>query len=160
MSDESKNVSFEHVIKESMEAIDSYLTELQVPIPGRVDLAAHEFVEFCILDVKGDTKKDYLLRPWFRFVYRTVRRWYEDKYGAALHRPDAFFEGACEILGSLFRLQVPMHSQARTIGVLAVQSYDPAVRFSESDKALLQSSAPTVAAADRTQTHRSGDARQ
>src|SRR3546814_3981135 len=35
-------------------------------------------------------------------------------------------------------LGVPMHSQARTIGVLAVQSYDPAVRFSEGDKALLQ----------------------
>jgi hypothetical protein len=109
MGDESKDVSFERTIKEWMVPIDSQLTKLRVPIPDRVDLAAQEFVEFCILDIKGDSKEDYLLRRWFRFVYRTVRRWYEDKYSAALRRPDLFFVGACEILGSLFRLRVPMH---------------------------------------------------
>ncbi len=44
-------------------------------------------------------------------------------------------------------LGVPLRSQARTIGVLAVQSYDPAVRFSESDRALLQFVSTQVAAA-------------
>ncbi|PKM16404.1 MAG: hypothetical protein CVV12_02920 [Gammaproteobacteria bacterium HGW-Gammaproteobacteria-2] len=44
-------------------------------------------------------------------------------------------------------LGVPLRSQARTIGVLAVQSYDSAVRFSESDKALLQFVSTQVAAA-------------
>lgn len=50
-------------------------------------------------------------------------------------------------------LGVPMHSQARTIGVLAVQSYDPAVRFSESDKALLQFVSTQVAAAIERAQH-------
>jgi len=44
-------------------------------------------------------------------------------------------------------LGVPMQVQSRTIGVLAVQSYDPAIRFSESDKALLQFVSTQVAAA-------------
>ncbi len=109
MSDEPKNASFERAIREWMVPIDAHLSDLRIPIPDRVLLAAHEFVEYCILEINGDTKENYLFRPWFRFIHRTIRRWYEKKYGAALHRPDEVFLGVCEILGALFRLRVPTH---------------------------------------------------
>jgi diguanylate cyclase (GGDEF)-like protein/PAS domain S-box-containing protein len=44
-------------------------------------------------------------------------------------------------------LGVPLRARGCTIGVLAVQSYDPAVRFSDSDKELLQFVSTQIAAA-------------
>ena len=52
---------------------------------------------------------------------------------------------------SLDWLGVPLVAQRRTIGALIVQSYDPEVRYTESDKALLQFvSAQIAAAIERT----------
>jgi len=104
---ESQYPSFEHAIKEWMVIIDAYLTELRVQIPDRIMLAAQEFVERGIVKIEGDTKENYFVRPWFQFVHQAIHRWYKEKYGSALHRPDEVFLGACEILGSLFRLRVP-----------------------------------------------------
>lgn len=109
MNDESQYASFERAIREWMVPIDARLTESRVQIPDRVMLAAQEFVEYCILEIEGDTKEDYFVRPWFQFIHRTIQRWYKEKYGSALHRPDDVFLGACEILGSLFQLRVPRH---------------------------------------------------
>lgn len=100
---------FEWAIREWMIPIDKYLSDQRVPIPDRIWAAAHEFVDYCIIEIEGDTKEDFLFRPWFQFVHRVIRRWYEEKYGAALHRPDDVYLGACEIFGSLFQLRVPAY---------------------------------------------------
>lgn len=66
MNNESKNALFEQAVREWMTLIDARLSNLRVPIPDRILLAAHEFVDVCILDIDG-------------FVHRAITRWYRQE---------------------------------------------------------------------------------
>ena len=90
-----------------MSAIDKNLTEQGIPIPDRVMRAAPLFVEYAVEEVKGDTKENYLSRPWFRAIHNPIQKWYEAKYGVALRRPPKLFSGVIEIHGVPFQLEVP-----------------------------------------------------
>ena len=96
--------SFEDAIRICVLPIDEYLAELRVPIPNRVLRAALLFVEHNIQEIKGDSKDDFIHKCWFQFIFRTIRSWYEQKYGPSFKRPDAFLIGACELSGSFFEL--------------------------------------------------------
>lgn len=96
------------IVREEMHTIDAILIEAQVPIRDRTLKAACIFVECCILEVKGATKENMFLEPWFKTIYQAAQSWYQEKYGSALERatPDALL-GACVILGAPFALKVP-----------------------------------------------------
>lgn len=100
--------SLEQAIRMCIAPIDAYLVDLRVPIPDRVLDAARMFVDHCVIEIKGDSKDDYIQKGWFQFIFRTTRSWYEEKYGSALKRPEAVLVGACEIEGSSFQLHVPI----------------------------------------------------
>lgn len=99
--------SFEEAINLCVVPIDEHLSERRVPIPDRVLQAALIFVENNIVDIRGDSKDDFIQKEWFQFIFRTIRGWYENKYGAALNRLDQFLIGACEIAGAFFQIRVP-----------------------------------------------------
>lgn len=94
-------------IREWMTPIDAALTEAGVQAPDRVRAAAEIFVGHCILEIEGETKEKYYLRPWFRRLCGVVRGWYVEQYGASLNRPNEVLVGVCEIRGSLFEAHIP-----------------------------------------------------
>ena len=100
--------SFEDAIRTCVIPIDEHLAELRIPVPDRVLRAALLFVEYNIQGIKGDSKDDFIQKSWFQFIFRTIRSWYEERYGAAVKRPEAFLLGACEVAGAFFEIRVPV----------------------------------------------------
>src|ERR1700731_4383787 len=100
--------SLEEAVRLCVVPIDEHLVELNVPLPDRVLQAALLFVEHNIVSIEGDSKDDFLGKPWFKVIYQTISSWYENKYNAALKRPDPRMTGVCKMAGALFKLKIPI----------------------------------------------------
>jgi len=79
--------SFENGIKEVLESqlpiFDDILAESQKPLSERPLAAAFYFVDYCIVNIKGDSKENFLEKEWFRSIYKLIKQWYDNRYGAA-----------------------------------------------------------------------------
>jgi len=70
-------------IAERLALIDEYLSSAETPVPQRVTQAAFMFVQDWIIDISGDDKTDFALKPWFAVIYHHVEEWYREHYGPA-----------------------------------------------------------------------------
>ena len=108
MIEKFEPASLEEAVRICVVPIDEHLAELRVPIPDRTLQAALLFVKHNILEIEGDSKDDFTDKVWFQTIYRTIREWYEKRYGAAAKRPAIFLLGACEVAGALFEIRIPV----------------------------------------------------
>ena len=76
--------SLSDFINEQLPLIDQQFTADRKPLPMRPLAAAQFIVERCIEEIQGDTKDDYLNRPWFASLYRLITEWYEARYADAM----------------------------------------------------------------------------
>ena len=105
--------SFENGIKELLEyqlpIFDDILAEGQKPSSERPLAAAFYFVDYCIVDIKGDTKENFLEKEWFKSIYKLIKQWYDDRYGAARKSiKDSFALGVVLIYKTPFELNIPL----------------------------------------------------
>lgn len=76
--------TFEEVIAELLPPIDESLAERDVPLHQRPHKAAMMIVEHCTLDIKGESKDGYLIKPWFGSLLAATIDWYKRIYDKAL----------------------------------------------------------------------------
>lgn len=60
----------------------------------------HQFViEHFVVEIKGDTKDNYLSKPWFVSFFDPILKWYERRYGkSAPHFSSISFHRSCSLL--------------------------------------------------------------
>lgn len=105
--------SFENGIKEFLEyqlpIFDDILAEGQTPLSKRPLAAAFYFVDYCIVEIKGDTKEKFLEKEWFKSIYKLIKQWYDERYGAARKsRKEYIANGAVLIYKTPFELSIPL----------------------------------------------------
>jgi HEPN domain-containing protein len=100
---------FADAIRENLPDIDFILAGWEIDPSERPLHAAYLFVQGCVVSIKGDTKDDFLSKPWFGEIYRVVQRWYVERYGDRLRgaRRQAL-TGVVLFLNSVFRVDVPI----------------------------------------------------
>lgn len=79
--------TFEGYLNETLPMIDEYFDRINHEVHKRPFLAACQIVDFFILDIKGDTKDNYLVKPWFVELCHRVGDWYARRYGEAIILP-------------------------------------------------------------------------
>ena len=105
--------SFENGIKEILDyqlpIFDDILAESQKPLSERPLAAALDFVEYCIVEIKGDTKDKFLEKEWFKSIYKLTKQWYDERYDAARKsRNDYTALGAVLIYKTPFEINIPL----------------------------------------------------
>lgn len=105
--------SFKNGIKEFLEyqlpIFDDILAESQKPLSERPLAAAFYFVDYCIVEIKGDTKDKFLEKEWFKSIYKLIKEWYDERYGAARNScKDSIALGATLIYKTPFELNIPL----------------------------------------------------
>lgn len=105
--------SFGNGIKEFLEyqlpIFDDILAESQKPLSERPLAAAFYFVDYCIVEIKGDTKDKFLEKEWFKSIYKLIKEWYDERYGAARNScKDSIALGATLIYKTPFELNIPL----------------------------------------------------
>lgn len=105
----NSNEALEMQLKEILPLIDGTLAETGVPIHKRVFTSACHFVEYFIVEVSGDTKEDFLLKPWFSVILQSVNKWYENRYGIKHTHPSQFTVlGLISHFDTPFLIRVPL----------------------------------------------------
>ena len=95
-------------LNEYLADIDEALSKRGVPVSKRPMEAACFFVEHNIREIKGDTKENYLLKPWFASIFRATQDWYKSRYGEPQVHPQPVLTGAVRHYGAFFLLRIPM----------------------------------------------------
>ena len=84
-------VELKDVVKETthwLELFDDEFALVNMPFYRRPLHAAMRLVQVGIKDVSGQSKDDYLLKPWFTEIVKQVIGWYEERYGAEALKPE------------------------------------------------------------------------
>lgn len=102
---EKKDTFFE-VVQENLLVIDPILAEMGISVTTRPLKAAIYFVEHCILDITGGTKKQYWNQQWFAVLFRHVQHWYTDFYGKSQDSTNQSLPGIIFIKNTPFRLNI------------------------------------------------------
>jgi HEPN domain-containing protein len=105
--------SFENGIKEVLETqlpiFDDILAESQKSLSERPLAAAFYFVDYCIVDIKGGSKENFLEKEWFRSIYKLIKQWYDDRYGSARKSiQDSIAHSVLLIHKTPFELNIPL----------------------------------------------------
>lgn len=79
--------TFEALLREVLPWIDEHLETSGTAVQERPLAAARQLVDHFVLAIEGDTKDNYLVKPWFAGIFQPVYKWYERRYGQALTRP-------------------------------------------------------------------------
>jgi hypothetical protein len=97
------------IVREQLSVIDDIMAARNVRLIHRPFEAAVLFVNECIIEIKGDTKEDFLEKRWFADIYEWVEAWYVDRYGSALTKKhEEHEESLVVIFGMPFRVKVPL----------------------------------------------------
>ncbi len=108
MNEETDNPKYlEDVLTGWLEEMDKAQSAVNEPIPHRAIAAACLFVEHEIVGIEGDTKENFMTRPWFKKLYTAVYNWYFQKYGSATKQADDPFRGVALFSGVPFNLRIP-----------------------------------------------------
>ena len=104
--------SYEDLLREALPWIDQKFMKDGKSVPSRPLAAARIIVEHFLVEIKGDTKDNYLSKLWFKGIYDPICRWYEARYGEELIR--SRYEqtrGLVLYLGAslLFRMPLVIH---------------------------------------------------
>lgn len=89
--------------------IDERFAKDGKPVHERPFAAAQVVVDLLIVQIEGDTKDNYLTKPWFAAIFGPVLKWYERRYGdALLTRRQAQTVGLVQYFGSPLTFRVPL----------------------------------------------------
>lgn len=105
--------TFENGLKEFIEyqlpIFDEILAERQKSLSERPLAAAFYFVNYCIVEIEGDTKENFLEKGWFKSIYKLIKQWYKGRYGDALKiTEDDIALGVVLIYKTPFQLKIPL----------------------------------------------------
>lgn len=101
--------SYEALLAETLPTLDEILTKENRPVHERPFEAARFIVDHMLVEVAGDTKDNYLIKPWFAGIYLPVVRWYEQRYGTELPHPKPpTAHGLVSHFGALYSLRVEL----------------------------------------------------
>ncbi|MFZ3287900.1 MAG: hypothetical protein WA191_13775 [Telluria sp.] len=101
--------SYEALLAETLPTLDEIFIKENLPVHERPFEAARFIVDHMIVEVSGDTKDNYLSKPWFAGIYLPVIRWYEQRYGTKLPHPKhPTAHGLVSHFGALYTLCVEL----------------------------------------------------
>lgn len=102
-------VDFDQFLKQVLPLLDGQMAILGTHIQDRPLSAARSIVDIYILSVKGDTKENYIEKPWFAQIFKSVRGWYERRYGVAMNKPRlAAVLGVFSYFDTPYLIRVPL----------------------------------------------------
>lgn len=109
--------TFESVVDELVTEIDAALAVRGTSLSQRPHQAAVFIAEHCVIEIKGDTKEGYLVKPWFGAILAEVVKWYKRIYGQALSSRNSDLQlAAVLILQTPFALRIPMTKRSPISG--------------------------------------------
>ena len=95
-------------IQQRIEEIDELLSMNGVDLRDKPMAAARFFVDELIIEIKGDTKEDYLEKPWFAEIYQTIKNWYQNRFGERLNsNTEKTTLGLVFFYSAMFILEIP-----------------------------------------------------
>jgi len=105
--------SFDNGLKEFLEyqlpVFDNILAESQKPLSERPLAAAFYFIDYCVVDIKGDSKDNFLEKEWFKSIYKLIKQWYDDRYGVERKSiKESIALGVLLIYKTPFELNIPL----------------------------------------------------
>ena len=100
--------SLQAYLNDFLPSIDQAFSTAGMPVSKRPMEAARFLVDHLVLEVSGDTKENYLLKPWFGSIFRPVQDWYKNRYGKAQVHPESVLAGAVKHHGALYLLRIPL----------------------------------------------------
>jgi hypothetical protein len=77
-------LTLESLLQESLHWIDEQFAKEGKPVHERPFAATRVIIEHFVVEIEGDTKDDYLSKPWFVGFFDPILKWYERRYGKAL----------------------------------------------------------------------------
>lgn len=109
MANKSSENNLYDFIEYQLPIFDEILAKSQKPLYQRPLAAAFYFVDYCIVDIKGDDKENFLEKKWFKSIYELIKKWYRDRYAEAMnHIKDDFALGVVLIYDTPFQLKIPL----------------------------------------------------
>lgn len=100
--------SFEGFLKETLPMIDEFFDKIDLEVHKRPLKAACQIVDHFLIEVEGDTKDDYFLKPWFIKICHSVDDWYALRYGeTAILPPKRLLLGLVTHHSTLYKLNIP-----------------------------------------------------
>ena len=101
--------TYEALLAELLPDLDEILAKKNRPVHERPFAAAKFIVDKMIVEVAGDTKDNYISKPWFAGILQPVVRWYEQRYGTNLTHPKTPAAiGLVSHFGALYALRVEL----------------------------------------------------
>jgi HEPN domain-containing protein len=96
-------------IEDQLPIFDEILADTQKPLSERPLAAALYFVNYCVVEIKGDNKENFLEKEWFKSIYKLIKQWYEDRYTNAMNfSKDSFATAVVLIYKTPFQLKIPL----------------------------------------------------
>ena len=109
MASNSSENGIKEFIEYQLPIFDDILAESQKPLHERPFAAALYFVDYCIVNIKGDTKENFFEKEWFRSIYKLIKQWYQERYGTALKANNDYTAlGVVLIHKTPFQLNIPL----------------------------------------------------
>jgi len=97
---------------------DDILAEGQKPLSERPLAAAFYFVNYCIVEIEGDSKDKFLEKEWFRSIYKLIKQWYKERYAEALKITNDYTAlGVLLIYKTPFQLKIPLSIDQEQVSV-------------------------------------------
>lgn len=101
--------SYEAFLREVLPMLDERLAASGTPVQDRPRTAACQIVDHFLVEVAGDTKDKYLLKPWFAGIFQPIHKWYERRYGQARSRSrKAAVRGVVAYFATPYLVHVPL----------------------------------------------------
>lgn len=101
--------SLDAYLRQVLPDIDKGLSDSGKAPYERPMSAAIFIVNHLVQEVQGGTKQSYFEQPWFAALYRSVERWFRQKYGEKLMKaPNSDALGVVEFQGLLLLIRVPL----------------------------------------------------
>lgn len=107
-SEIAKNDLYEF-IEYQLPIFDEILAEQQKPLAERPLAAAFHFVNYCVVEIKGNNKENFIEKEWFRTLYQLIKKWYQDRYAEAMkHQHDQKSLGMVLVYDTPFQFNIPL----------------------------------------------------
>jgi hypothetical protein len=101
--------TFDEFLRDTLPWIDEHLAARGTAVQDRPLTAARQIVDLFVIEVRADTKENYLQKTWFAGIFKSINNWYERRYGDALRKSrQAKALGIVTYFGTPYLLRVPL----------------------------------------------------
>lgn len=100
--------TFQAFLTDLLPQLDKALANAGKSVSERPMEAARFIVDEVIVDIKGDTKDNYMEKPWFALIFLSVQNWFKKRYGIAQVHPKRDAHGVVKHFGALYLLRIPL----------------------------------------------------